>query len=294
MSGEPTRTRRDLHEENRLSWNAATAAHNSHKGDQAAFFRAGGSTLKPEETELLGDLRGKRVVHLQCNAGQDTLSLVGLGAGATGVDISDEAIAFARALSAGSGVEAEFERADVYDWLEGAAREGRRFDVAFASYGALCWLSDLRGWARGVASILDPGGRVVVMEFHPVLGMYDERMKLAYPYSSAGRPLTWNEGVGDYVAFSGEGLALEGYQEGVKDFSNPHPVHEFRWGLADVVQPLLDAGLALETLREYPYSNGWRPFDGMRADPATRRFYLPEGVPEFPLMFGLAARKSAG
>ena len=33
---------KDLHEANRLSWNAATVAHNSHKGDQAAFFRAGG------------------------------------------------------------------------------------------------------------------------------------------------------------------------------------------------------------------------------------------------------------
>lgn len=43
----------DLHEANRLSWNAATVAHNSHKGDQAAFFRAGGSTLYPEEIELV-------------------------------------------------------------------------------------------------------------------------------------------------------------------------------------------------------------------------------------------------
>ena len=35
--------KKDLHEANRLSWNAATVAHNSHKGDQAAFFRAGGT-----------------------------------------------------------------------------------------------------------------------------------------------------------------------------------------------------------------------------------------------------------
>src|SRR5262245_27535216 len=35
--------RKDLHEENRLSWNAATVAHNSHKGDQASFFRNGGN-----------------------------------------------------------------------------------------------------------------------------------------------------------------------------------------------------------------------------------------------------------
>ena len=59
-----------LHELNRLSWNTATVAHNSHKGDQAAFFRAGGSTLFPEERELLGDVSGLRLLHLQCNAGR--------------------------------------------------------------------------------------------------------------------------------------------------------------------------------------------------------------------------------
>ena len=60
------------HEINRLSWNEGTKAHNSHKGDQATFFRNGGNTLYPEETRLLGDIKGKTLVHLQCNSGQDT------------------------------------------------------------------------------------------------------------------------------------------------------------------------------------------------------------------------------
>ncbi|MBE0833810.1 SAM-dependent methyltransferase, partial [Escherichia coli] len=50
----------------------ATRAHNSHKADQAAFFRNGGSTLYPEELQLLGHLDGLRLLHLQCNAGQDS------------------------------------------------------------------------------------------------------------------------------------------------------------------------------------------------------------------------------
>ena len=91
--------KQDLHEANRLSWNAATVAHNSHKGDQAAFFRKGGSTLFPEEARLLGDVKGLSVLHLQCNAGQDSLSIARLGAEVTGVDISDEAVDFATRLS---------------------------------------------------------------------------------------------------------------------------------------------------------------------------------------------------
>ena len=284
---------RDLHERNRRSWNAATVAHNSHKGDQAAFFRGGGSTLYPEEVELLGDLAGRTLVHLQCNAGADTLSLARLGARVTGVDISDEAIDFARRLSAESGIAAEFERADVYDWLEGAREEGRRFDVAFASYGALVWLSDIRAWARGVAGVLADGGRLVVVEFHPVLGLFDEKLNLRFPYSTGGEPQKWEEGIGDYVAASGEGLAPGGFVEGVKDFRNPHPTYEFPRGVADVVQAVVDAGLALEHLREYPYANGFKPFDEMRVLPG-RRFTMPEGAPTLPMMYSLAARKADG
>ena len=116
-------TQHDLHEDNRVSWNLATEAHNSHKHDQAAFFRAGGSTLFPDEIELLGDLRGKSLLHLQCNAGQDTLSLARLGAAVTGVDISDTAIAFARQLSSDTEIPASFERADIFDWLAATERD---------------------------------------------------------------------------------------------------------------------------------------------------------------------------
>ena len=284
--------RKDLHEANRLSWNEATKAHNSHKADQAGFLRAGGGTLFPEEVELLGDLHGKRLLHLQCNSGQDSLSLARRVATVTGVDISDEAIAFARQLSAGSGIAATFHRADVFDWLEEAAARGERFDVVFSSYGVIGWLSDLRAWARGIAGVLGPGGRFVLVEFHPFAWTLDEEGtgKLTYPYSTGGEALTWDEGVGDYVARSGGALSPSGHEEGVVGFRNPHPVHGFPWGLGDILGALLDAGLVIETFREYPYANGCRLFEGMRELPG-RRMYPPEGMPSLPLMFGLAARR---
>ncbi|MDQ3793582.1 MAG: class I SAM-dependent methyltransferase, partial [Actinomycetota bacterium] len=99
---------RDLREQNRLSWNAVAGAHESHRGDLAGFLRSGGSTLFPEELELLGNLEGKTLAHLQCNSGGDSLSLAGRGATVTGVDISDEAIAFARQLAADTGIPATF------------------------------------------------------------------------------------------------------------------------------------------------------------------------------------------
>ncbi|MSP61918.1 MAG: class I SAM-dependent methyltransferase [Myxococcales bacterium] len=280
--------RRELHEANRISWNAATVAHNSHKGDQAGFLRNGGTTLFPEEMELCGDLTGQRVVHLQCNAGQDTLGLARLGGEVVGVDISDEAVAFARRLSDESGIPATFVRSDVYDWLAQPRTPG--FDTAFCSYGALPWLSDITAWASGVKAALRPGGRLVLVEFHPIAMMYNADLALHYPYFNEGRPSDETEGVHDYVALSGAGLVPSRFEEGVHDFKNTHPSYGFYWGVGDVVTALAQAGFTVEQLCEYPYANGCRLFTAMRELPG-RRFTLPEGMPVFPLMWGLVARR---
>jgi SAM-dependent methyltransferase len=283
--------RRDLREQNRLSWNGAVGAHDSHRGDLARYLRAGGSTLFPEELELLGDLEGKTLAHLQCNSGGDSLSLALRGAAVTGVDISEEAVSSARRLSAEAGIPAGFERADVYDWLEEAARRGRRVDVVFSSYGIVCWLPDLEAWARGIAAVLKSGGRFVLVDFHPAADMFDERWARARAYPSGGEPLLLEEGVGDYVAGSTGGLTPAGFVEGVRTFENPHRCHLFRWGLGEVVTALAAAKLRIVALKEYPYANGERLLPGMRELPG-RRMAPPENVSAVPLMYGIAAHKT--
>ena len=164
------------HQMNRLSWNEGTKAHNSHKGDQSAFFRGGGNTLFPEETVLLGGITGKTLLHLQCNCGQDSLSIANhLGAEVTGVDISDEAIRFARQLSQASDIPSDFIRADIYDYFVSACD---RFDVVFSSYGALCWLSDLAAWGRGIASCLAARRQVRSGRFPSCLRHVQRRMAI--------------------------------------------------------------------------------------------------------------------
>jgi len=288
-----TMDHKDLREQNRLSWNAAVGAHDSHRGDLAGFLREGGSTLFPEERALLGDINGKTLLHLQCNSGGDSLSLALLGAAVTGVDISDEAISSAGTLSSETGIPADFVRADVYDWLEEATREGRRFDIVFSSYGVVCWLPDLEAWAGGIAAVLETDGRFVLVDFHPVAEMFDEHWNHAYAYPSGGARLLLEEGVGDYVAGAKGGLTPAGFVEGAGDFENPHRSHLFRWGLGEVVTALAAAGLRIAALQEYPYSNGERLFARMRELPG-RRMFPPESVPAVPLMYGISTEKVNG
>jgi len=275
-------------EQNRRSWNAVVGAHESHRGDLAGFLRGGGNTLFPEERALLGAVDDKRLLHLQCNSGGDSLSLAALGAHVTGVDISDEAIAAARRLSREARLPASFHRADVYDWLGGA--EAGSFDLVYSSYGSVCWLSNLDLWAGGIARVLRSGGRFVLVEFHPAAEMFDEGWNHARGYPQGGEPVVLSEGVGDYVGGSGGGLTPAGFVEGVQGFENPERCHLSRWGLGEVVSALAGAGLRLVRLEEYPYLNGERQFSGMR-ELAGRRLVPPEGVPAVPLMYGLAAEK---
>lgn len=290
VARDPTVARRGLREQNRLSWNAVVGAHESHRGDLAGFLAAGGSTLFPEELDLLGPVHGKTLVHLQCNSGGDSLSLANLGAKVTGVDISDEAVGSARDLSRNSSIPASFERADIYDWLEDAARRGRRFDLVYSSYGVVCWLPDLETWARGIARILNSGGRFAMVDFHPFADTLDEDWNLARDYPSGGEPLPLLEGVGDYVGEAAGGLTPAGFVRGARGFENPEPAHLFRWGIGEVVTALAGAGLRIAALREYPYSNGERHFAGRRELPG-RRMAPPAGVPSLPLMYGIRAEK---
>ncbi len=278
------------HQLNRLSWNAGTKAHNSHKGDQARFFRDGGCTLFPEEKALLGDLAGKSLLHLQCNSGQDSLSIARhLGADVTGVDISDEAVRFARRLSRESGIPAEFVRADIYDFFVESDRE---FGCAFASYGALCWLSDLEAWGRGVAGMLAPGGRFVLVDFHPAFAIVDEDWRIRHAYMG-GVATEFESGVGDYVALTGSAAETDSLDPGIQDFVNPHPGVEYQWGLAEAVMALVGAGLELRQLAEYSHCNGFKPMADMR-DLGGRRYGMPATLPgQFPLMFSLVAERPA-
>lgn len=277
-----------LCEQNRRSWNAVVPVHNSHRYNQANFFRQGGSTLFPEERALLGNVVNKQIAHLMCNGGQDTLSLAQLGAMVTGVDISDAAIESAQHLAATTDLPATFVRSDVYDWLAQTARIEQRFEIVYCAYGAICWLSDLARWAKGVASALESGGRFVLMEFHPVSNMFDPQWQLASPYPSGGQILA-TDGVSDYVGDSQGGLTPSGFVDTEQIFRNPEPCYLFQWGLGEVVTALAKAGMRITELHEYPYTNGERPFARMREE--GRRMFSPDNVPAIPLMYGLAAQK---
>jgi SAM-dependent methyltransferase len=233
------------------------------------------SSVVAHDAGPLGDLTGLRVVHLQCHIGTDTLSLARLGAEITGLDFAPSAIDAARELCARAGVPARFVAADVYD--AEVALEGDRFDLVYTGVGSLCWLPDIAGWARVVAALLVPGGRLYCRELHPVLfalddERHDEELVIRYPYFNAAEP----QFVDTPTTYANRSVALAAPQRYV-----------WNHGLGEVVTALIDAGLRIAGLVEHDESE-WHALPWM-VPTGSGRHGLPYGRERVPLMYTVTA-----
>ncbi len=107
-----------------------------------------------------------------------------MGAEVTGVDLSDQAIQRARELAQKTNLDAKFINCDLYDLPNHLNDE---FDIVYTTYGTIGWLPDLNKWGQIVSRFLKPGGRLIFVEFHPVVWMFDnEFSKVDYNYFNSG------------------------------------------------------------------------------------------------------------
>jgi SAM-dependent methyltransferase len=238
-----------------------------------AGFRAGAGSLRPFEAAEAGDVTGKRLVHLQCHVGLDTLSWARNGARVTGLDFSEPAIEAARSLAADLAIDASFVVADVYDAL--TALGGRRFDVVYTGTGALVWLPDIPRWARTVAALLEPGGFLYLVEGHPFAEILDE----AQGSTVVRDYFDEQPQVEDYPYTYTDGPPLE-HTRSV----------QFQHRIGQVVTALADAGLRIDLLNEHDF-DVFQRFESLERHGGEYRFRA--GRPRVPMMFSLRATRPA-
>jgi len=160
---------------NRANWDERVAIHLAAPLYDLARLRSGHARLQPIEEAELGPVAGLRLLHLQCHFGHDTLILAQRGAEVWGLDFSAPAIGAARGLAAELGLSdrARFFQADLYD-APAVIAEPTSFDRVYVTWGAICWLRDIAGWARIAAHFLQPGGSVYLAEGHPAALVLDD------------------------------------------------------------------------------------------------------------------------
>ncbi|WP_226065419.1 class I SAM-dependent methyltransferase [Kaistella polysaccharea] len=255
---------------NRKLWNAKVDSHLKSDFYFVDEFIKGRNSLNSIELDLLGDIKGKEILHLQCHFGQDSISLSRLGAKVTGIDLSDKAIEAANDLAKKCGTDTQFIISDVYD-LPSVLHQ--KFDIVYTSYGAIGWLPDLQKWAEVINHFLKPGGKLIFVEFHPVVWMYNNDFTFVqYSYFNEGAITETNEGT---------------YADHNADLKN----EEVGWNhpTAEVLTSLLNENLELKSFQEYNYS----PYPCFRdmAETETGKYQIKKFGNKLPLLFSLVAEK---
>ena len=251
---------------NKQAWDKRTKVHVGSKFYDVQVFKDGSSSLNAIELEQVGNVEGKKLLHLQCHFGQDTLSWARQGALVTGVDLSSEAIAQANKLKSELGLAATFVAKDIYQFGHGNTE---KFDIVFTSYGVLCWLPDLKLWAETIASSLAKGGEFHLVEFHTF-----NDLLCGYSYFSRAEPDVEEEGT---------------YTENCDGITSK--VVTWAHSLSEVINSLITAGLSIEHFKEYPYSP-FNCFEGLEHVSEHGYQMLHKGQ-QVPLVYSIKARKTA-
>ena len=265
---------------NRLNWDNRAELHST---DTTGSYRigkvlAGGSSLHALEAGEIGDLSGKDVVHLQCHIGLDTISLKHLGAkSVTGLDFSPRAIEAARGFAAQAGADVRFVEASVFDAVEAL---GRSYDLVYVTWGAINWLDDIFRWAKVVAALLKPGGRLYLLEGHPQMNQFEARngrLELEFGWRTPiAEPLVFDE----TQTYTGDARPIAH----TRNYEWIHP-------LSDIVNALISAGLAIDFLNEHEIVV-WKAFPFV-VETGEDQFELPGGMPKIPMSFSIGATKKA-
>ncbi|UUC44330.1 class I SAM-dependent methyltransferase [Flavobacterium cerinum] len=261
---------KDYLDTNKATWNQKVDYHVDSEFYNMEAFLNGQSTLNDIELRLLGDITGKKILHLQCHFGQDTISLSKMGAQVTGMDLSDKAIAKARELATQLNTNTTFVCSDVYDLpnqLQG------QFDIVFTSYGTIGWLPDLDKWAKVIQHFLKPGGKFVFVEFHPVVWMFDNHFtKIEYSY------------------FNTETI-IETVSGTYADKEAPLKNDSVSWNhpLTEVINSLIKNTLEINTFEEYDYSP-YSCFNEVE-EFAPNKFRIKHLDNKIPMIYAIVATK---
>ncbi len=255
---------------NRQSWNTRTDIHLKSEFYDLDGFMNGKTSLNSIELELLGDVKGKTILHLQCHFGQDSISLSRLGADVTGVDFSNKAIQSANKINRDTNSGVKFICCDIYDLPN---HLNKQFDIVFTSYGTISWLPDLDKWAKIVSKYLKPNGQFVFVEFHPFVWMFDDNFeKIAYNYFNSGAIVETENGT---------------YADKKANICQEYVV--WNHSLSEVINSLINNELVIESVDEFDYSPYNCFTNTIEIDP--KKFRIEHLEDKIPMVYSISARK---
>lgn len=187
----------------------------------------------------LGDVQGKKIVNLLGSHGSKAIALALRGANVTVVDISPENARYARELAEAAAVPLRYVVSDVLEL--GEEELTGDYDFVLMELGILHYFIDLLPLTSIVASLLCPGGKLILQDFHPV------STKLI---TSKGKK---HKVTGDYFDSSLERSEVA-YSKLLSLDEPKEKLHVLlqKWTMGEIITSVAHSGLFIEQLVEEP------------------------------------------
>ena len=259
-------------EANKNAWNQKVSFDIESEYYGIKGFKSGKNTLYPLDIKLLGDVVGKRILHLQSYLGLDSISLSRMGAEVVAIDFCQNAIDFAKGLSKELDTDTKFICSNIYDISK---LNLGQFDIIYMSYGAICWLPDIDKLIKKTKRFLKLDGEFILIDFHPLAISFDLLRENSIKYSY----------------FNQKKSPIEIHRKGTyADVNAPIETTEFNWNhsLDEIISSLTENSFEINGFKEYPFI----PMDGFPNLELGKDgyYHVINANNNYPLLFSLIAK----
>lgn len=168
--------------------------------------------------------------------------------------------------------DAQFICCDLYD-LENHL--DKQFDIVFTSYGTITWLPDLERWATIISNFLKSNGRLIFVEFHPVVWMFDDNFdKIGYNYFNVAPIVETESGT-----YADKGAAIS------------QSYVTWNHSMSEVVGSLLNHEMEVVGFQEYDYS----PYDVFNnmIEFEPKKYRIKHLDNKIPMIYAIVATKKS-
>ncbi|MGR8825838.1 class I SAM-dependent methyltransferase [Leuconostoc mesenteroides] len=230
---------------NKIAWEEATVYHQIASKEllNTSFLNDNSfSTLNTIEKSFLEKehIQDKKIAHLCCNNGKDSLSISKMGAElVVGFDFNQPAIKEANDRAKLVNIQnVQYFNTSIESIPD---KYNDFFDIIFINVGTLGWFQDTNCFFKIASRILATGGKIFILDIHPISDILnDDRNKnvspleVTMPYFDKN-PIVNTHGL-DYIG-------------GVRYNSNPS--YWYKHTLSEVLNTLISNGFNIKSFNEY-------------------------------------------
>lgn len=210
----------------RKAWNLISESYQERHKISTKYAHYGPNSPNENDLKLLGPVKGKKILEIGCGGGQNSIAFAKQGATATGLDLSDKQIEFAKELARKEGVKVRFIRGDMTN-MKDIESDSQDFVYTAVSIS----FTPMERTFREVYRVLKGDGLFIFSGIHPFYNVFsDEDFTLKNSYFRSG----YHEWDWEYFDGDWKKARCSGYYYKVSDFVNT----------------LIESGFRLEKLLE--------------------------------------------